>query len=91
MSSTGWTVRLERLPQAALDDVVADLVHLLVAELRVAQARDGVVLVQALLRLAGGLDVPLVQRPLERAGDLRGELRLAGAGLALDEQRTCRA
>ena len=78
--------RLERLPQAALHDVVADVAHFLFAELRIAQARDGVVFVQALLSLARGLDVPLVQRPLQRAGDLRRELRLARAGLALDEQ-----
>jgi hypothetical protein len=81
-------LRLERFPQAALHDVVADLAHFLFAELRVAQARDGVVLVQSLLCLARGLDVPLVERPLERARDLQGELRLPRAGLALDEQWT---
>ena len=61
--------------------------HARVAELRVAQARDGVVFVQALLRLARGLDVPLVQRTAQRARDFLRELRLAGARLALDEQR----
>ena len=79
--------RLEGLPQAALHDVVADVVHFLFAELRVAQARDGVVFVQAVMSLAGGFDVPLVQRPLQRLGDFRRELGLACAGLALDEQR----
>ncbi len=79
-------VRLEGLPQAALHDVVADVAHFCFAELRIAQARDGVVFVQTVLRLAGGLDVPLVQRPLQRAGDFRRELGLARAGLAFDEQ-----
>jgi hypothetical protein len=54
--------RLEGLPQLAADDVVADVVDPLVAELPVAQARHRVVLVEALLRLGGGLDVPLDQR-----------------------------
>jgi len=58
-------------------------VHAFLAELRVTQTRDRVVLVQALLRLAGGFDVPLVQRALERARDLLRELGLAGAGLPL--------
>ena len=40
----------ERLPEHALDDVVVDVVHLGVAELRVAQAADRVVLVEPLLR-----------------------------------------
>ena len=56
--------RLERLPQPALDDVVADVVHALIAELRIAQPRDRVVFVQSLLRLGGGFDVPLQQRPV---------------------------
>ena len=80
-------VALERLPHAALDDVVADVVHLRIAELRVAQAGHRVVFVQALLRLGRGLDVPAIQRPLQRVRHFFGELRLAGARLALDQQR----
>jgi hypothetical protein len=38
-----------------------DVLDARVAELRVAQARHRVVFVQALLRLGGGLDVPLEQ------------------------------
>ena len=87
ISSTAWRALSERLPQPARDDVVADVVDLGVAELRVAQARDGVVLVQAVLRLGRRLDVPAVERLVERARDLLGQLGLAGAGLALDEQR----
>ena len=87
MSSTGLLLGLEGLPEAALHDVVADVVHARIAELRIPQARDGVILVQALLRLAGRFDVPLEQGPAERAGDLLRELGLAGARLALDEQR----
>ena len=55
----GLLVGLERVPQLAADDVIADVVHARIAELAVAQAGDGVVFVQALLRLGGGLDVPL--------------------------------
>ena len=78
---------LERLPQRPALDVVGDVVHARVAELRIAQTRHRVVLVQALLRLAGGLDVPLEQRPAERARHFDRQHRLAGAGLALDQQR----
>ncbi len=78
---------VERLPQPSLDDVVGDVVHLGLAELRIAQPRDGVVFVEAVLRLGGGLDVPAVQRLAERGGNLLRKLRLAGAGLALDQQR----
>src|SRR6185437_12609920 len=41
----------------------------------------------SLLRLGGRLDVPLEERLAEGARDLLGEQRLAGAGLALDQQR----
>src|SRR3546814_6336977 len=46
-------IGFERLPQFALDDVVADVAHLLVPELRVAQARDRVVLVRSEERRVG--------------------------------------
>jgi hypothetical protein len=78
---------VESLPEIAFDDVVADVLDLRIAELRIAQARYGVVLVQALLGLGGGLDVPFEQRLAERAGDLRREQRLAGAGFSLDQER----
>ena len=57
-----------------------------VAELGIAQSRYGVVFVQAVLRLGRGFDVPLEERPAERRGDFDREQRLAGAGLALDQQ-----
>ncbi len=82
-------IRLERFPELAFEDVVTNVVHPLVAQLRVAQARNGVVLVESLLRLRGGLDVPLEQRTVERAGDLLCKLGFAGAGLAFDEERPC--
>ncbi|MNL16311.1 hypothetical protein D3C87_1373460 [compost metagenome] len=80
-------VGLESLPEHALDDVVADVVDLVVAELGVAQARHRVVLVQALLGLGGRLDVPLQQRHAQRGRHFLGQHGLAGAGLALDQQR----
>ena len=77
----------ERLPQLAALDVVADVRDARVAELAVAQARHRVVFVEALLRLGGRLDVPGDQRRAERLRDLLGQHGLAGAGLALDQQR----
>jgi hypothetical protein len=81
----------EGLPQHALDDVVVDVLHALAAvdvrELAVAQAAHRVVFIQALLRLGGRLDVPLQQRQPQRLGHFLGQHGLAGAGLALDQQR----
>jgi hypothetical protein len=80
----------EGLPQHALDDVVADVAHLLhafvVGQLAVAQAAHGVVLVQALLGLGGALDMPLQQRQAEGGRHFLGQHGLAGAGLALHQQ-----
>ena len=87
ISSATGCVGGEGLPQHALDDVVVDVLDALVAELAIAQAAHSVVFVQALLRLGGRLDVPLQQRHAQRLGDFLGQHRLAGAGLALDEQR----
>ena len=81
----------ERVPQLAALDVVLDVVDARVAELAVAQARDGVVLVEALVGLGRRFDVPLDDGHAERLGHLQRERRLAGAGLALDEQRPRRA
>ena len=83
----GLLVGGERLPQLAALDVVADVLEARIAELAVAQPRHGVVFVEALLRLGGRLDVPFDQVEPERGGDLAGEFGLAGAGLALDQQR----
>ena len=80
-------LHLERVPQLAAADVVADVLDALVAELAVAQPRDGVVLVEPLLGLGRRLDVPLDDRRAERLGDLEREHGLARAGLALDQER----
>ncbi|GJE68747.1 hypothetical protein CHKEEEPN_0266 [Methylorubrum podarium] len=77
----------ERLPQLAAADVVRNVRDPRVAELRVAQPRDRVVLVEALLRLRGRFDVPGQQRRVQAPGDLLGQHRLAGAGLALHQKR----
>jgi hypothetical protein len=88
ISRTGRLHRREGLPQLALADVVLDVVHALIAQLAVAQAADGVVFIKPLLRLGGGLDVPFDQRRAQSAGHLARQHGLAGAGLALDQQRT---
>ena len=81
-------IRGEGLPKAALADVVGDVVDAVVAELAVAQARDGIVFVQALLRLGGRLDVPLDQVRPEGRGDFLRQHGLARARLALHQQRS---
>ena len=77
----------ERLPQLAPADVIPDVGDARVAELAVAQPRNGVIFVEPLQRLGGGLHVPLDERRLDCLGDLGREHRLAGAGLALDQER----
>ena len=79
--------RREGLPQFAALDVVGDVVEAVVAELAVAQAGDGVVFVEALLGLGRRLDVPFDQVEAEGGRHLAGELGLAGARLALEQQR----
>jgi hypothetical protein len=79
--------RSRSFPQLAAQDVVGHVAYPLVAELAVAQAAHRVVLVQALLRLGGALDVPLDERQAEALGDLLRQHRLAGAGLAFHQQR----
>jgi hypothetical protein len=80
-------VGLERLPQLAFLDVVANVVNLVRVELRVTQAADRIVFVQALVRLGGGLDMPGDQPGAEGVGQLFGKHGLAGAWLTLDQQR----
>ncbi|MNR25049.1 hypothetical protein D3C85_1421720 [compost metagenome] len=77
----------EGFPELALFQVVANVVDLFRAELRIAQAADRVVLVQALVGLGGGLDVPGDQLGAKGFGQLLGEHGLAGARFALDQQR----
>ena len=74
---------LERLPELSAADVVADVVDARVAELAVAQPRDGVVLVEPVLGLRRGLHVPGEERPADRARDLLGEHGLARPGSPL--------
>ena len=83
----GPRVERKRVPQLAVLDVVAHVRHARIAELAVAQARDGVVLVEPLLGLGGGLDVPGEQRRADALGDLFGQHGFARAGLALHQQR----
>jgi hypothetical protein len=56
--------------------------------LAVAQPRDRIVFVESLQRFGGRFNVPLDQRRGERFGDLDRQHGFAGAGLALDEERT---
>ena len=78
----------EGFPELALGNVVADVLHALVAELAVAQARNGVVFIEALMRLGRRFDVPGDEFGIERLGDLLGQNGLAGAGLTLHQKRT---
>ena len=87
ISSTGRDGARERLPQLAALDVVRDVLDALVAELAVAQARDGVIFVEPLLGLDRRLDVPLDQRRAQRLRHFLRQHGLARSRLALDEQR----
>ena len=80
-------IEFKGLPELALDDVVSDIVRARIAELRIAQAAHRIVFAQALLRLAGRLDVLLEQRLVQHARDLLCQLGLAGTGLTFDQQR----
>jgi hypothetical protein len=77
----------ERLPQFTAADVIGDVVDAAIAQLPVAQAGDGVIFIQALLRLGRRFDVPFDQFGARRLGDLIGKHGLARTGFALDQQR----
>ena len=80
----------EGLPEHAFDDVVLDVLHPLAAievgHLAVAQTTHRVIFIQALLRLGGGLHVPLQQRHAQRLRHFFGQHGFAGARFALDQQ-----
>jgi hypothetical protein len=76
----------ERLPQLAALDVVGDVVDARIAELAVAQPRDRIIFVEALMGLGRRFDVPFDQRRADGGGDLVGEDGLARPRLALDQQ-----
>ena len=76
----------EGLSQLAQLDVLLDVVHPFAAELAVVEPLDGVVDVQAVLGLGGGLDVPDDELLVQSVADGLGQLGLAGAGLPFDEQ-----
>ena len=61
--------------------------HLFIAQLTVAQAADRVIFIKTLLRLGGGLDVPLDHLQPKAFGHLPCQFGLAGARLAFDQQR----
>src|SRR5581483_12305059 len=84
----GPLLRDESLPQFPSPDVVLDVGDARVPELTVAQTRNRVVFVKPLQRLGGGFDMPLDQGRAYRLRDFSREHGLAGARLALDEQRT---
>ena len=64
-----------------------NILHPFVAELGVAQARNGVVFIQSLLRLGSRLYVPLHQRHAKRCRYFLCQHGLAGTGFAFDQQR----
>ena len=77
----------EGFPQLAAADVVGDVMHALVAELRVAEPRHRVIFIEALLGFRRRLDVPLDDGGADGGCDLTRQHGLAGAGLALHEER----
>ena len=87
MSSTTRVGAASASPERPELDVLRDVADVAVAEARVVEALHGVVDVEAVLGLGGRLDLPADQRQAERRGEVLGEQRLAGAGLAAHEQR----
>ena len=77
----------EGLPQLAPADVVAYLPYPGVTELGVSQPGDGIVFVEPLLGLGGGLDVPADELGAQGLGHRLRQHCLARTGLTLDEQR----
>ena len=58
------------------------------AQLAVAQARDGVIFIKPLLGAGGRFHIPFQNRKAKTCSNLSGKLGFAGARLALDQQRT---
>jgi hypothetical protein len=79
---------LEGAPQRSLFDIVADVLHPLVAELGIAQPRYGVIFVKPVTRLGRGLDVPFKERHAERGRHLLRQHGLSGPRLSLDQKRS---
>ena len=80
---------IEGPPQHALDDVVGDVAHPVVTQLRVAQPRDRVVFVEPCWALVVDLMCHWISGRPSAPGHLLRQHGLAGAGLALDEQGRC--
>src|SRR5690606_7943885 len=77
---------LKGLPQRALHNVVANVADFFIAQLGVAQTRDSIIFIQALMRLGGGLDMPLQQGAPQGASHFQSQQCLAGSRLAFDQQ-----
>ena len=77
--------RREGIPKFAALDVVGDILDALVAELAVAQPRNRIVFVEALLRLRRRFNVPFDQWRIEGSCNFGREYRFARPGLALDQ------
>jgi hypothetical protein len=77
----------ERAAERSKLDVVVDVGDVAGAEAAVVEALHGVVHVQAIGRLRRGLDVPRQHRHREAVGDVTRQDGLAGARLALQQQR----
>ncbi len=73
------------LPQHAFDDVVLDVLHFFIAQLRIAQTTHRVVLVQPLLGFGGAFDMPLQQRHLQCVCHFFGQHGFTRTGFAFDQ------
>ena len=87
MSSTWRSLGGERLAERTELDVAADVGDVAGAEAAVVQALHGVVDVEPVGRLRRRLDVPRQHRHAEAVGDVARQHGLAGARLALQQQR----
>ena len=78
-------VRGEGIPHLAWDDVVAQVLHALIAQLAIPQPGDSVVFVEPLLRGGCGFDVPGNNGQIERLGHFMGEHGLSRSRFAFHQ------
>ncbi len=77
----------ECLPHLSELDIVSDIIHIFTAELAVVEPLHGIIHIEAVLRLRGGLDIPRYQTLSESLGHCLSKHRLASARFALYEKR----
>ena len=82
----GLFITVKAFPQGPLNNVIRDVLNLLITQLRVTQSRYRIVLIQTLLCLTGGLDMPFKKRLAQGMSHLFGQTGFTGTRLTLNQQ-----